>query len=96
MSFPDLSVATLYSKNLPAMWETWVQSLGWEDPLEEGMAAHSSILAWRILMGRVAWLAAVTIWSDLLEWVVVPFSRGSSQPRDQIQVSHIAGGFFTS
>ena len=36
-------------KNLPAMQETWVQSLGWEDPLEEGMAAHSSILAWRIL-----------------------------------------------
>ena len=32
-------------KNLPAMWETWVQSLGWEDPLEEGMATHSSVLA---------------------------------------------------
>ena len=35
-------------KNLPAMWETWVQSLGWEDTLEEGKATHSSILAWRI------------------------------------------------
>jgi len=35
-------------KNLPAMWETWVQSLGQEDPLEKRMAAHSSILAWRI------------------------------------------------
>ena len=35
-------------KNLPAMPETWVRSLGWEDPLEEGMATHSSILAWRI------------------------------------------------
>ena len=35
-------------KNLPAIWETWVLSLGWEDPLEEGMATHSSILAWRI------------------------------------------------
>ena len=35
-------------KNLPAMRETWVQSLGREDPLEEGMATHSSILAWRI------------------------------------------------
>ena len=32
----------------PAMWETWVRSLGWEDPLEKGMATHSSILAWRI------------------------------------------------
>ena len=35
-------------KNLPAMWETWVLSLGWEDPLEKGKATHSSILAWRI------------------------------------------------
>ena len=35
-------------KNLPAMWETWVQSLGREDTLEKGMATHSSILAWRI------------------------------------------------
>ena len=35
-------------KNLPVMWETWVQSLGWEDPLEKGEATHSSILAWRI------------------------------------------------
>ena len=35
-------------KNLPAMQETWVQSLGWEDPLEKGMATHSSILEWRI------------------------------------------------
>ena len=35
-------------KNLPVMWETWVRSLGWEDPLEKGMATHSSILAWRI------------------------------------------------
>ena len=36
------------SLNLPAMWETQVQSLDWEDPLEKGMATHSSILAWRI------------------------------------------------
>ena len=35
-------------KNPPAMWETWVRSLGWEDPLEEDIATHSSILAWRI------------------------------------------------
>ena len=35
-------------KNPPAMQETWVQSLGWEDPLEKGIATHSSILAWRI------------------------------------------------
>ena len=41
------------------MLETWVQSLGWEDPLEEGMATHSSILAWQIAMDRGAWQAAV-------------------------------------
>ena len=35
-------------KNLPAMWESWIPSLGWEERLEEGMATHSSILAWRI------------------------------------------------
>jgi len=37
------------------MQETWIQSLGWEDPLEEGKATHSSILAWRILMDRGVW-----------------------------------------
>ena len=46
-------------KNLPAVWETWVQSLGWEEPPEEGMAIHSSILAWRIPMDRGAWRTAV-------------------------------------
>ena len=44
-------------KNLPAMWETRVQSLRWEDPLEKETATHSSILAWRILMDREAWHA---------------------------------------
>ena len=44
-------------KNLSVMWETWVQSLGWEDPLEEGMATRSSILAWRIPMDKRAWRA---------------------------------------
>jgi len=42
-------------KKPPTMWETWVQSLGWEDPLEEGMAIHSSILSWRIPTDRGAW-----------------------------------------
>ena len=46
-------------KNLPALWETWVQSLGWEDPLEKGIATPSSILSWRIPMDRGAWLAIV-------------------------------------
>ena len=39
-------------KNLLGMQETWVRFLGWEDPLEEGMAIHASILAWRIPMDR--------------------------------------------
>ena len=46
-------------KIAPIMWETWVRSLGWEDSLEEGMATHSSILAWRIPMDRGAWQATV-------------------------------------
>ena len=144
-------------KNLPAMWETWVQSLGWEDPLEKGKATHSNILAWRIpwtiysSWGRkesdtTEWLSlsqltynivlvsglqqsdsvfhvcmcwasllsrvqlCETPWTEtfqaslsmgilqarILEWVSMPSSRGSSQPRDWTQVSHTAGGFFTS
>ena len=43
-----MSVVAQMAKNLPAMQETWVQSLGQEDPLEKGMATHSSILAWII------------------------------------------------
>ena len=46
-------------KNPPAMWETWVQSLGCEDPLEEDMGIDSSFLAWRIPMDRGAWGATV-------------------------------------
>ena len=46
-------------KNPPAMWEAWIRSLGWEDPLEEGMATHSSVLAWRSPMDRGAWRTAV-------------------------------------
>ena len=67
-------------KNLPTMWETWVQSLGWEDPLEEGIANHSRILAWRIPMERGSWRATVhgvvksqtwlSAWTELMdeEW----------------------------
>ena len=48
------SLVAALVKNLPAMRETWVRSLGWEDPLEKGKAAHSSILAWRIQVHGVA------------------------------------------
>ena len=46
-------------KNPPAVWETWVRTLGWEDPLEKGMATNSNILAWRTPKDRGAWWATV-------------------------------------
>ena len=63
-------------KILPAMWETWVQTLGWEDPLEEGTATHSSILAWRI--PQIGNLAGYSPWgckeSDTTELKHTKFS----------------------
>ena len=50
-----VSLVAQMVKNQPAMWETWARSLGWEDPLEEGMATYSSILAWKIPMNRGDW-----------------------------------------
>ena len=49
LPLPWASLVAQLVKNPPAMWETWLLSLGWEDPLEKGKATHSSILAWRIL-----------------------------------------------
>ena len=57
--FVEASLVAHLVKNLPAIQETWVQFLGWEDPLEEGMAIHSSNLAWRIPMDREAWQVIV-------------------------------------
>ena len=51
-------MAQMVKRNLPAMRETWVPSLGWEDPLEKGMASHSNILAWRTPADG-AWRATV-------------------------------------
>ena len=48
LSFLPASLVAQLVEKPPAMQETWVQSLGWEDPLEKGIATHSSILAWRI------------------------------------------------
>ena len=75
------SLAAQLVKNPPAVWEAWVQSLGWEDPLEEGMATHLSFLAWRS--------------PRILEWVAYPFSSGSSDPGIELG-SPAAGGFFTN
>ena len=71
LGFPDSSEI----KNPPAMQETWVQSLGWEDPLEDGVTTHSNILAWRIPMDRGAWKCLWTfgmvLWDVSIEgrWV---------------------------
>ena len=62
-------------KNLPAMRETWVQSLGWEDSLEEDMATHFSVLAWRIPMDREAW------WASL-------WGRKESDMTEQLSTTH--------
>ena len=48
LPYSQASLVAQLVNNQPTMWETWVQSLGWEDPLEKGKATHSSILAWRI------------------------------------------------
>ena len=61
-------------KNLQAMWETWVRFLDWEDPLEEGMATHSSTLAWRIPMDRVWWATVLGVTKS--------HSRGDRDPPD--------------
>ena len=57
-------------ENLPTVQETQVQFLGWEDPLEEGVAVHSGILAWRISMDRGTW------------WVTVMGSQSQTQLSD--------------
>ena len=59
LHYSQASLVVQMVKNLPAMQETWVQSLGWEDPLEEGMAIHSSITAWRIPLDRGAWQTTI-------------------------------------
>ena len=79
-----VSLVAQLVKNLPAMLETWVQSLGWEDPLEEGMATHSSTLAWRIPMDRGAWRAIVSCQSrfDAQYWMLGAGALG--RPRGMV------------
>ena len=75
MGFPGGSVV----KNLPAMQETWVQSLGQEDPLEEGMATNSNILAWRIPWteepGRLQSIASQRVGCDWSDWAVAALDK---------------------
>ena len=71
LQYSWVSLVAQTVKNLPAMQESWVRSLSWEDPLEEGMATHSSILSWRIPMDRGNWQAIVhgVAKSDMTEWL---------------------------
>ena len=59
LQYSWVSLVAQMVKNLPAMWETWVWSLGWEDSLEKGTSPHFSILAWRISIDREAWLQSM-------------------------------------
>ena len=69
-------------KNLRAMRDTWVRSLGWEDPLEEGMATHSNILAWRIPMDSGAWWATVHLVAKSQHAASLPVSHLGSPSFD--------------
>ena len=66
------SLVAQMEKDQPAVWETWVRFLDWEDPLEEGMATHSNILIWRIPKGQRS-LVGYSPWgckeSDTTEWL---------------------------
>ena len=72
----DASLVAQMVKNLPAMQETKIWSLGQEDPLEKGMATYSSILAWRIPMDRGAWPDTFSCIKELdtIEWLTLPLS----------------------
>ena len=92
---------------LPTTQETWVQSLGWEDPLEKEMATHSSTLAWKIPWTRGAWWAIVhgvaksqTQLNDFilalslrfLKWFAIPFSSGPHSVKTLHHDPSVLGG----
>ena len=76
LQYSWVSLVAQMVKNLPTMLETWVRSLGWEDPLEEGMATYSHILAWRIPMDREVWWATV-------------FGISESDTKERLSTAHV-------
>ena len=83
------SLVTQLVKNPPATWETWVQSLGWEKPLEKGKAIHSSILAWRIPCTYSPWGHKVSDMPEQLTHLerMLQFSSVQSLSRVQLFVT---------
>ena len=93
MILPRVSLASMVAqrlKCLPAMWETWVRSLFWEDPLEKEMATHSSILAWRIPWteepgrGTGGLLAFTSIQSGRSVQIIVLLSQMGGFPQSSV------------
>ena len=74
------SLAAQVVNNPPALWETWVRSLGWEDPLEKGTAAHSSILAW-----TTPWVHGI---AKSQTWLSLSIASGSKAPKLQLGQTH--------
>ena len=80
----------------PVMQQTWVQSLGWEGPLEEGVATYSSILAWRITMGRGAWWTTAhgVTNVDMTEQLNTAHTQHKTHPHNLKNNSHLGGEEF--
>ena len=81
-----VSLVAQMEKSLPEMQETWVRSLGWEDPLEKGVSTHSSILALENSMDRGAWRATVygVAELDMTEWLSFSLNRELSKEIDRL------------
>ena len=89
------SLAAQLVKNLLAMWETWVPSLGWEDPLEKGKATNSSILAWRYsawgckesdMTEQLSLSLSLTLGSSFTKWIILCNSHNNYRLLDKASI----------
>ena len=87
------SIVAQLVKNPPAMWETWVPSLVWEDPLEKGMATHSSILTWRIRW-TVQSMGSQRVERYWVTFTFTSFSQWGLRHREQTYEHGVGGGRF--
>ena len=74
-------------KNLPSVQETWIQTLGWEDPLEKGMAIHSSILAWKITWTEEPGRLTTTTTASLITELMITQQNNSSCSKTRFSLS---------